>query len=263
MFKSFSLRAVVVVSGILACGSLLLADNKPWKTKSVQQWDAKDVQQIMTDSPWVRVTTIPRGWLPVAEKDVPPEQQISGGARQMPSASGGGGGSQAAAVSPGTNPAAANRASESSTEQLKVFVNWDSSHVMRAASARNAALHGMMKDSDVEQYAGAPQEEYQLVIYMTDMTPFLKNDEKFFLDKADIETKRGKLKLSPSHIKYDRESNGHLKDVIFFFPKKTASGDPTVAAGETEVTFNCKVAGSRVHVNFDIQKMAGASGLDL
>jgi len=262
MFKSSSLRAVLVVVGILACGSLLLADNKPWKGKSIQDWDAKDVQQIMTDSPWVRVTTIPRGWLPVAEKDVPPEQQISGGARSVPSAAGGPG-PGSGAVSPGTNPNASNRASEESQEQLKVFVDWDSSHIMRAASARNAVLHGMMKDSDVEQYASAPQEEYQLVIYMVDMTPFVKNDEKFFLDKADIETKRGKLKLPPSHIQYDRESNGHLKDVIFFFPKKTASGEPTIAAGETEVTFNCKIEGSRVHVNFDVQKMAGASGLDL
>lgn len=243
--KSRSVRGVLVAVAILACGSLLLADNKPWKSKPYQEWDAKDVQRIMTDSPWVQITTVERGWLSVAEKNVPPEQQISGGVRTM------------------GNPAASNRESEASERQLKVYVYWDSSHVMRAATARNAVLHGMMKDSDAEQYANAPQEEYEVVLYMADMTPFLKNDEKFFEDKAYIDTKRGKLKVPPSHIKYDRESDGRLKDVIFFFPKKTSSGDPTIGPSETEVTFHCNLDGTRLSVNFSVQKMVGASGIDL
>ncbi|HLV94543.1 MAG TPA: hypothetical protein VKS44_05080 [Candidatus Acidoferrales bacterium] len=246
MFKSNSVRWVVVILAISVCGSVLLADNKPWEGKPFQEWDAKDVQRIMTESPWVQTTTIERSWLSVAEKDVPPEQPIAGGVRTMPN-----------------NPAAANRESEESERQLKAYVYWDSSHVMRAASARNAVLHGMMKDSDVEQYASAPQAEYQLVLYMADMTPFLRNDEKFFEDKAYIETKRGKLKVLPSHVKYDRDDNGRLKDVIFFFPKRTTSGEPTIAASETEVTFNCKLDRSRVNVNFDVRKMVGTSGLDL
>lgn len=243
--KSGSVRGVLVATAILVCGSLLLADNKPWASKPFQQWDAKDVQRIMTDSPWVQITTIERGWLSVAEKNVPPEQQIGGGVRTM------------------QNPGGTNRESEESERQLKVYVYWDSSHVMRAATARNAVLHGMMKDSDVEQYANAPQEEYELVLYMADMTPFVKNDEKFFEDKASIETKRGKLKLAPSHVKYDRQSDGRLKDVIFFFPKKSSSGDPTIGPSESEVTFKCNLDGTRLSVNFNVQKMVGASGVDL
>jgi hypothetical protein len=245
MLKSSSVRAVVVMLAVVVCAGVLLADNKPWKSKPFEEWDAKDVQRIMTESPWVQITTIERSWLSVAEKDVPPEQQIAGGVRTMP------------------NPGASNRESEGSERQLKVYVYWDSSRVMREASARNAALHGAMKDADVEQYVNAPQEEYQLVLYMADMTPFLKNDEKFFEDKAYVETKRGKLKLPPSHVKYDRDSNGKLKDVIFFFPKKTSSGEPTIGSSETEVTFHCNLEGSRVSVNFNMQKMVGASGVDL
>lgn len=159
---------------------------------------------------------------------------------------------------------AANRESEESKQQLNAYVYWDSAHVMREATARNAVLHGSMNDSDADQYANAPQEEYQIVLYMADMTPFLKNDEKFFLDKAYIQTKRGKLKLPPSEIKYDRDSSGGLKDVIFLFPKKTSSGDATVAPNEKEVTFDCKFGGgSGVHVNFDIQQMSGTAGPDL
>jgi len=245
MIKSSSARWVVAILAVLICGSLLLADNKPWKSKPFQNWDASDVQRIMTDSPWVQITTIDRSWLPVSEKDVPPEQEIAGGVRGMP------------------NPAASNRASEASDRQLKVYVYWDSAHVMRAATAQNAALHGMLKDSDIEQYANAPQEEYQVVLYMADMTPFLKNDGRFFQDKAYIQTKRGKLKLQPSHVKYDHGSNGQLKDVIFFFPKKTSSGAPTITPDETEVGFHCNLDGARVGVNFSIPKMVGPTGVDL
>lgn len=232
---------------VTLCATLLLADSKPWKSKPFEQWDAKDVQQIMTNSPWVRVTTVPRSWLSVAEKNVPPEQEVSGGIRSMPGPGG-----------------ATNQASEESKQQLNAYVYWDSAHVMREATARNAVLHGSMTDSDANQYANAPQDEYQIVLYMADMTPFLKNDEKFFLDKASMQTRRGKLKFAPSEIKYDRDSSGGLKDVIFFFPKKTSSGEPTVAPNEKEVTFDCKFGGgSGVHVNFDIQQMTGAAGLDL
>lgn len=247
MIKSSSERGVYLLFAVALCATLLFADNKPWKAKPFEQWNAQDIQQIMTRSPWVRVTTVPRSWLSVAEKNAAPEQETGGGIRSMPGPGG-----------------ASSRASEESERQLNAYVYWDSAHVMREASARNAMLHGMMKDSEAEQYASAPQEEYQLVLYMADMTPFLKNDEKFFLDKAYIETKRGKLKLPPSQIKYDRDSNGGLKDVIFFFPKKTSSGDPTVASTEKEITFDCKFAGgSGVRVSFDVQQMSGPTGLDL
>jgi hypothetical protein len=229
MPKSNSLRQILAAFAMLLCAGLLSADNKPWKGKPYQEWNAKDVELIMTESPWVQIATIQRTWLPVAEKDVPPEQQISGGTRSMPGATGG---------TTGGNPAASDRESEGSQDQLQVYVYWDSAHVMRAASARNAVLHGAMKDSDVEQYANAPQDEYQLVLRMADMTPFIKNEEKFYEDKAYIEMKRSKLKLPPSQIKYDRNDNGRLKAVIFFFPKKTSSGEPTIAPSETDVTFN-------------------------
>ena len=247
MMNSSGGRGLSLVFAVALCAALLFADNKPWKSKPFQQWDAKDVQQIMTRSPWVRVTTVPRSWLSAAEKDVPPGEEISGGIRSMPGPGG-----------------ATSRESEESQRQLQAYVYWDSAHVMREASARNAMLHGMMKDSEAEQYASTPQGQYQIVLYMADMTPFTKNDEEFFLDKASIETKRGKLKLTPSQVKYDRDSSGRLKDVIFFFPKKTSSGDPTVAPTEKEVTFECKFGGgSGVHVSFDIQQMSGPTGLDL
>src|SRR5579863_9186263 len=125
-------REFPIDSGILAkqlalffvlalSAGLLWADDKPWKSKPYDTWSDNDIQVIMTESPWVRVATIQRTWLPVSEKNVPPEQEIGGGVRRLPDSAGANGGTT------GGNPEAITRASESSEQQLNVYVYWDSS----------------------------------------------------------------------------------------------------------------------------------------
>jgi hypothetical protein len=76
--------------------------------------------------------------------------------------------------------------------------------------------------------------------------------------------KKTKLKLSPSHVRYERDAQGVLVTAaIFFFPKKTPAGDPTISADEKSVAFNCKLEGSTLQVNFEPQKMVDSSGPDL
>jgi hypothetical protein len=249
IFKNLALLlALVLVAGFA------WADNKPWKSKPYSAWDDKDIQVIMTESPWVQITTIRRTWLPVSEKNVPPEQQISGGARSMP---------QASPNVSGASPAAGTRESEASQQELNVYVYWDSSRVMRAAQARQRVLHGEMKDSEVDAYLHQPQDEYVVVLAMGDMTPFVKNDEKFFQANSSLQTKKGKLTLPPSHVVYQRDANGALQQAVFFFAKKTDSGAPTIGSDETDVSFKCKIADSTLRVGFNPQKMTDESGLDL
>lgn len=228
---------------LLLGATLLWAGDKPWKAKTYQQWDEKDIQNILTNSPWARSTPIQRTWLPVAEKDVPPEQQVSGGVRNMPG--------------PGT-PGNTARDSETSLRELNVQVFWQSSRVMRAATAREAVLHG--QQLDVDKYVAQPQPEYQIVLNMEDMTPFTQHDEKFFQDKAFLQTKKSKDKISPTRVVYDKNPQGSIKDVIFFFPKTTSSGEPTISTDEKEVQFSCKIADSPIRVGFKPQEMVDQSG---
>jgi hypothetical protein len=254
--RNWSKRAALFVA-VMVCTSVLWADSEPWKSKPYEAWDAKDIQTIMTESPWVRKTSIRHSWSTVSqkEKNAALDPLIDGGVRETPNASG----------ATQTNPNATVRSSEESTQQLIVDVNvyWDSSRVMRAASARQRVLHGEIKDSEVEPYAHAPQEEYQLVLSMGDMTPFMQSDEKFYQANSFLEMKRSKLKLSPSHVVYQKDSHGILKQVVFFFPKKTSGGQPTIGSDETDVEFNCKVADSKLRVDFKTSKMADQSGPDL
>jgi len=241
-------RQLGLLLGLLLGATLLYAGDKPWKAKSYQQWDEKDLQAILSDSPWVRVTPIQRSWLSVAEKDVAPDPQIAGGVRQMP-----GGGTQ-----PGGTATTPVRAGEGSWQELNVQVFWQSSRVMRAATAREAALHG--KQVDVDKYVSEPQSEYQIILRMADMTPFTQHDEKFFQEIAFLQTKKSKDKISPTHVAYEKNAQGSVQDAIFFFPKTTSSGAPTISGDEKEVQFSCKIADQTVRVGFRPQEMVDQSG---
>lgn len=244
LFRPRTFSKPLSLFGCLFLGAALLwAGDKPWKAKTYQQWDEKDIQNILTNSPWARSTPIQRTWLPVAAKDVPPEQQVSGGVRQMPSA--------------GT-PANTVRDGEESLRELNVQVFWQSSRVMRAATAREAVLHG--QQVDVDKYVSQLQTEYQIVLNMEDMTPFKQHDEKFFQDKAFLQTKKDKDKIPPTRVVYDKNPQGSIKDVIFFFPKTTSSGEPTISSDEKEVQFSCKIADSPVRVGFRPQEMVDSQG---
>jgi hypothetical protein len=245
LFHSNTLsKPLALLLGLLLGATLLWAGDKPWKAKPYPQWNEKELQAILTDSPWVQVTPIQRSWLPIAEKDVPGEPPMNGGVRQMPNAS--------------TATTAPVRVGEDTWRELNVQIFWQSSRVMRAATARQAVLHG--EKVDVDKYANEPQAEYQIVLRMEDMTPFQQHDEKFFQDNAFLQMKKGKDKISPSHVVYEKNSKGLVADAIFFFPKTNSSGAPTVSAEETEVQFSCKIADSTVRVGFRPRDMVDQSG---
>jgi hypothetical protein len=246
--SSMSSKCLLFVFVLSLGAAIVWAGDKPWKTKPLQQWDEKEIQTILTDSPWVRTTTIQRSWLPVSEKDVAPDPQINGGARQMPQGS----------TQVGGNATSPIRASEGSLRELNVYVYWQSSRVMRAATARQAVLHG--QNVDPEKYANEPQSEYQIILRMEDMTPFVQHNEEFFQGNAFLQTKKGKSKISPSHVQYERNQRGSIQDAIFFFPKTAASGEATVSADETEVQFSCKIADSTVRADFKLRDMVDQSG---
>jgi len=144
-------------------------------------------------------------------------------------------------------------------DELNFNVYWASSRIMRAASARKSVLHGG-KEVDVAKYANEPQEEYQIVVQSEDMAPFVRHDESFYQANAFLEIKKNKQKISPSHVRYERDEKGQVAAAVFLFPKQTSSGEPTVPADEKNVEFNCKIEGSRLRVNFDPQKMVDSSG---
>jgi hypothetical protein len=236
--------AVAVLISFLFLVAMAWAKDEPWKGKPYGQWDKKDIERIFADSPWSRMVGVTRTWLPITGKDLP-QDMIAGGSRQLSTQ--------------------IEKSSESSTGgELNINVYWASSRVIRAASARKSELADAKTKIDVTKYANEPQEEYQIVVQSEDMAPFFRHDEKSFLANAVLQLKKSKLKLSPSHVHYERDANGLLVTAaVFYFPKKTAAGTPTIAPDEKNAEFSCKLEGTIVQANFDLQKMADASGPDL
>lgn len=240
-FPTFVLFLVFVLSATFTIN--VSATDAPWKSKPYKEWDRKDLERIFTDSPWSRSVAISRTWLPISEKDA--HDKIISGTRKL--------------------PAELERASEGTVGgDLNVNVYWASSRVMRAASARKSELIDGKKDIDIAKYASEPQDEYQIVVQSADMAPFFRHDEKYFQTVASLQMKKSKLKVSPNHVRYERDAQGILVTAaVFFFPKKTPSGEATVAADERNVSFVCKLEGSTLQANFEPPKMIDAVGPDL
>lgn len=232
----------------LIFAALALASDPPWKGKPFDQWTDKDLEKIFTDSPWSRIGTVTRTWAPVT---------TSGSSKS---------GTQPSSPMPGARPGGATAPSGSDAgaaatgDELRFNVYWASSRIMRAASARKSVLHGGKQDVDVAKYASEPQEEYQVVVQSEDMTPFVRHDEKFFQDNSFLDVKKTKQKVSPSHVRYELDEKGQVAAAVFYFPRKTSAGEPTVPSDEKNVEFNCKIEGSRLRVNFDPQKMVDSQG---
>jgi len=222
--------------GFLLFSALAWASDPPWLGKTYQQWDDQDIQRIFTDSPWARVTPVIRSWAPLSSDELP--NFIGGADRGLPS-----------------NP------SESSGGELNFFIFWASSRIVRGASARRAVLHGPKKDIDIEKYANAPQAEYQIVVQSADMTPFFRQKEQFFQANSFLEMKGTKLKISPSHVRYEHDAKGILvTSAVFYFPKKTGSGKPTISDSDKLVDFIFLLEGNFHHVGFEPQKMVDKDG---
>lgn len=236
-------KPLLLLLGVLLGGTLLWAGDKPWKAKPYGQWNEKELQAILTDSPWVKVTPIQRSWVPSTERNSAPLERNSPGAK----------GQTAAGL-----PKTAADGDGDDMQELNVQVYWQSSRVMRAATARQAVLHG--EKVDVDKYASQPQDEYQIVVRMQDMTPFQEHDEKFFQANASLQMKKGKDKVSPTHVVYEKNSMGLVQDVVFLFSKTTSSGAPLVSDEETEVQFSCKIADTTVRVGFKPRDMMDQSG---
>jgi hypothetical protein len=107
-------------------------------------------------------------------------------------------------------------------------------------------------------------EFYQVLIVGTDMKPFQAPDEKSLIDKAYLITKKTKQKISATGVEFQRGPDGKtVQAVAFAFPRKTASGEQTIASDEKSVEFYCSVAGANIRASFEPSKMEDAKGRDL
>jgi hypothetical protein len=224
--------------------ALAWANKEPWKGKPYQQWTDDDLQQVFQQSPWSHVVVMDRTWVPYVTKELP-TQPISGSSRTMP-----------------TSAATTTRMAQGS--QVRFFVYWASSRVMRSALARQEVLQSGRSEADAYKNVEQPLPAYWIAIAGSDMTPFQKNDEAFFQAHASLRLKKTKQNISPNKVTYQKGPDGKAITIaVFYFSNKTPTGDPLISPDEKNAQFSCPIGDSTLRVNFETQKMVDAKGPDL
>lgn len=272
-------RMRMLVLGVVLPVAALAADDA-WKSKPYQQWDTKDVQKVLTDSPWSRVVRMEAKWR-TGSGGVPVDRDATspgnyGAQAGSGSGSGNVGGQSSGGMGAGA-PASANSGSiaqnaavlnAAKTPETTFMVRWFSALTVREALARAQVLSGGMSEADADKVLGDQPAEYTITVAGPDMTPFLKAEEKDVAASSYLMAKKQGAKIPASHVVIQRKSGAKADDphavdvVVFYFAKKTASGEPALANPDKGAEFACVAGGVTIKTSFDLGKMHGASGPD-
>jgi hypothetical protein len=245
-FKFFFSICLAVFSLITAAARA----NDPWKDKDPQAWDEKDVQKILTDSPWskqfqfgsassgsIASTTTAVGREAHTETAVDP---LRNGNPAAPGSSD---------SSPGLGPV------------TKFTVSWHSSRTVRQALLREKELSGSLPDQARKDLA-AKYDAYQISVTGANLRVFGKEGAENLKAHSYLMPKNSKEKIPPAKVVIQTSPSGNPVAVLFDFPQKTATGEPTISPKEKSVEFAAKAGDLPLKVSFDISKMSTKEGPD-
>jgi hypothetical protein len=231
---------------VLAAAAAFAGD--VWKDKPYDSWDEKDVQKILNDSPWAkRVEFAPTpGWTS-ADPSLTVGQEGGGGSIADKSGRRGGG----APDGPAGSRAAV------------YVVRWYSSRTIREGIVRSAELRGTAPAEASKPLASTP-ENYQIMLIGTDLGAFGQTTGDALQKVTYLELKKTKEKVAPSKVTIVKGDDARrIVGVVYEFPKKAATGEPTIAADEKDVDFVTQAGKSSLKFHFEIAKMSDKQGTDL
>jgi len=263
MQKTITLALIFIVAG------LVYAANDAWKTKPYEQWDQNDLKEILTNSPWVKRTTVMASWdkgemaQPAGGQNTQRQQnQQQTQTQQRPGSMGGG----SASGSGGGGYGGSNQQNAPQVPQEQeagFFVRWNSALTEREAVARSAQLSGHFSEAQVQQYVNQTPSTYDVVVYGQDMTPFASETEESLKSEVYLEVKPAKEKVNPSTIKITKGDDGKVQMVFFSFPKQGTNGQPLIGGNDKQAQFDCKTKQMHLNTQFDLRKMVGKDGQEL
>jgi hypothetical protein len=249
-------KTVLAATAILAVIAIARAGGDPWKTKPFDQWTEKDIQAILQFSPWAKSNVQAQGaWRP-------------GGMTQASGSPGmAGSSSDTSHVSAGATPdrpTGMEKEESAAAAQAVYSVFWWSSRTIRAASMRRAVLKGTMTEADAENTLANSPDDYMVLVQGTSMLIFQHRGEQAFEKAAYIQLKKTKEKMYPTKVAFLRGSDGQtVTGAVFYFSKKGATGEPTIAPDEKEIDFYLQMGDAKIVTYFEPRKMVDSKGEDL
>jgi hypothetical protein len=247
--KAFAIAVILAAVAAARAGDV-------WKTKPFDQWTEKDIQEILQTSPWAKAGVQPQGaWHPDGMSQATGTTGIPGSSTDN---------SHVSAGATTDKPGGTEKQDAAAAAQATYSVFWWSSRTIRAASMRRAVLKGSMTEADAEKTVANVPDDYMILVQGTNMQVFQHRGEEAFAKEAYIQLKKNKQKLSPTKVSFLKGSDGQtVTGAVFYFAKKTAAGEPTIAPDEKEIDFYLQVGDSRLLTYFDPKKMVDAKGEDL
>jgi hypothetical protein len=250
----------ILAAATLFVGAAAFASDA-WKDKPFESWDEKDVQKIMNDSPWAKKIQFGTNGVGGAA----PVFSATGDAAHNDQSMSGVGGSGGDAGGPRNRNGNAGPSGDPGLGRESTFVaRWASARVMRQAQARMAVLNGKSPEEATKTLAAQP-DTYQIVLIGTDLRAFARADEAALKQSTYLELKKSHEKLTPSRVQVIKAGNGNGMPaaILFEFSKKSASGEPAIAADEKSADFVTMAGTSKLKFGFDFSKMADKQGADI
>ena len=229
-------HVTIAIAWLAACAVLTAADF--WDEKEFPDWSDRDVQRMMTNSPWAKRITVvfPRAPQTAINDRTP----VAGGIGGV----GGGGGGRGFGGADGFGP----------TRQSRLIVQWRSALPMRQAIVRGRIGEGGALDSPGRQLLAQRPTGYFIVVAGLPR-PFARLDPAALTAGARLE-RPGKRPILPIEAAAEPEGNGAV--ILYLFPR----GDAITLADE-RVEFVTEIAEASVERTFELEDMVFNGRLEL
>ena len=223
---------VISIVWLTACAVLTAAEF--WEEKEFTDWSDREVQRLMTNSPWAKRITVvfPR----------PPRETIND---RAPTARLGGGGARGGRSSFGQFGAA---------PQSRLVVQWRSALPMRQAIVRGRVGPGGALGSAERQFLVQRPDVYFIVVSGLPRA-FARLDPRALRAEARLE-RRGKPPILP--IQANPQPDGDGTALVYVFPQVEA-----ITLADEEVEFATEVAGASIERTFELDDMVVNGVLEL
>lgn len=230
----------------LALLTLPALAQEPWKNKSYDTWDQKEVKRILNKSPWAIEVATPADWTLFGHQGF--EVGITKRIESHP-----------------TGPRPSDHAT-ARAEMMPFLFRWASSQTIRAAVLREKILRGAISQAEADQAASGlashPAEFEIRLVVQTHVIRFPDTSESMIQKNTVLLLKTTGRELKPTKVTIQRKAS-RVEEVVFFFSRKDPVGEPAISGDEREAELNWSVGGATVVAKFKLAQMRNRSGLDL
>lgn len=233
--------------------ALSLSGADPWQSKPFTEWSDKDVQKLLSSSPWSRSISVS-----MASADTPgfrgrggldgdDTMQRRGASEQMPGA--------ADVGAPGGNVASRSMPDAPSGQSVTLLIRWQSALPVKQALARRKFAAEAETSPEAQKFLN---EDAGYLISLSGLSPSVGRipQTKVSLLQGTVLSAKGKESLHPTDIQMSPP--GKTVEAIFVFPKTTP-----FTLDDKEVEFSTQLGTLAVRYKFRLKDMVLNGKLEL